>query len=257
MTAQILDIDDKPHERRGLRRGIYLLPNMLTVASLLCGVTSIVRAINGEYDAAAWLICLSAVFDALDGTVARVTRTQSLFGQELDSLSDVVAFGVAPGLLMFLWALQPFGTWGFGAGFLYIACTALRLARFNVQSGTVERSFFQGIPSPGAAIMIAATVLLYYDIGGEGSPSRHLILLAECYLLALLMVSNIPYLSSKALHLDSVKAFRTLIAAVFVLMFLAAEPVLCIFVFSLLYVISGPVLQLRRLVGRGEPVVDR
>lgn len=256
MTAQIVDLEpeERSYERRGLRRGIYLLPNLLTISSLFCGVSSLIRTLNGEYDVAAWLIFLSAVFDALDGTVARVTRTQSLFGQELDSLSDVVAFGVAPGLLMFLWALQPFGNWGLGAGFLYIACTALRLARFNVQSGTVERTHFQGIPSPGAAIMIAATVLLYYDMGGEGSPSRHITLLIECYALALLMVSNIPYLSSKALHLESVKAFQTLILVVFLLTLLAAEPTRTLFGAVLLYVLSGLVLQLRRLFGRGEPV---
>ncbi|RMF15551.1 MAG: CDP-diacylglycerol--serine O-phosphatidyltransferase, partial [Candidatus Dadabacteria bacterium] len=234
--------------------GIYLLPNLITIGSLLSGVMGIHWTIQGHFDLAAWAIVLSAILDSLDGTVARVTRTQSLFGQELDSLSDMIAFGATPGILMFMWALQPFGKYGFGALFLYVACTALRLARFNVQSGTVERRAFQGLPSPGAAIMIASTILLYYDMGGEGNPSRHWILLAESYVVALLMVSNIAYLSSKSLHLESVKAFQTLFLVVLALSLVVAEPTKGLFVVSFLYVASGPVLQLRRLIARGEPV---
>lgn len=237
---------DERDVRRGLRRGVYLLPNSITLASLYFGFAGVVWGIHGFYDKAAWAILMSALLDSLDGAVARLTRTQSLFGRELDSLADVVAFGVAPGLLMFNWALESFGKWGFAAGFLYVACTALRLARFNVQSSTVERKQFQGLPSPGAAAMIATTVLLYYDIGGAGSPSRHVILLAECYVLPLLMVSNIAYPSSKSLDLDSVKSFSTLFLVVLAGSILVAEPARAAFVFTLLYVLSGPLLRLRR-----------
>lgn len=241
-------------ERRGLRRGVYILPNLITTTSLFFGFSAIVLAIHGEFDRAAWFILASAVADALDGAVARATRTQSLFGQELDSLSDAIAFGVAPGLLIFLWALEPFGKWGFAAGFLYIACAVLRLARFNVQAATVEKTKFQGLPSPGAAGMIAVTILLYYDMGGEGSPSRHAILLLEAYALALLMVSNVAYPSSKSLHLESVKSFRTLALVILSLTVLIAAPERGLFVFFLLYTLSGPLGELRRVFRRPRTV---
>ncbi len=252
MKPTLIDKPDVP-DRRGIRRGVYILPNMMTVGSLFFAYAGIVQAIDGNYDLAAWAILLSGLFDLLDGAVARATRTQSIFGQELDSICDMVAFGIGPGLLMFLWALEPFGKWGFGAGFLYAACTALRLARFNVQAGSVEKVSFEGLPSPGAALMIATTILLYYDIGGEGSPSRHVILLVECYLVALLMVSNIPYPSTKALHLESVKSFSTLFVVVLALMFVYAKPAVALFMFSFAYVASGPLLRLRSLLLREAP----
>lgn len=241
-------------DRRGLRRGVYILPNLITTTSLFFGFTSVVMAVRGEFDRAAWFILASAVADAFDGAVARATRTQSMFGQELDSLSDAIAFGLAPGLLMFLWALEPFGKWGFAAGFLYVACTVLRLARFNVQAATVEKTRFQGLPSPGAAGMIAVTILLYYDMGGEGSPSRHVILLLEAYALALLMVSNIGYPSSKSLRLESVKSFRTLFFVILCLTVLVAAPERALFSLLLLYVLSGPLHELRRLGRRRAPL---
>ncbi len=241
-------------DRRGLRRGVYILPNLITTTSLFFGFTSVVMAVRGEFDRAAWFILASAVADAFDGAVARATRTQSMFGQELDSLSDAISFGLAPGLLMFLWALEPFGKWGFGAGFLYVACTVLRLARFNVQAATVEKTRFQGLPSPGAAGMIAVTILLYYDMGGEGSPSRHVILLLEAYALALLMVSNIGYPSSKSLRLESVKSFSTLFLVILALSVLVAAPEVALFSLLLLYVLSGPLHELRRLGRRRAPL---
>lgn len=237
-------------DRHGLRRGVYLLPNSITIASLFFGFASITLGIRGDFEVAAWAIMISSMLDSLDGAVARATRTQSLFGQELDSLADAVAFGVAPGVLMYLWALEPFGKWGFAAGFLYVACTVLRLARFNVQSGTVEKTKFQGLPSPGAAGMIATTILLYYHMGGEGGPSRHVILLVEAYALALMMVSNIEFPSSKSLHLESVKSFRALFLVVLAGSVLIASPARGLFVFFLLYVLSGPLLELRGLLGR-------
>jgi len=241
-----------------MRRGVYLLPNLVTTGSLFFGFVSIVSTIRGDFEQAAIAIFLSALLDAFDGAVARMARAQSLFGQEYDSLSDAIAFGVAPGLLMYLWALQPFGKLGLAAGVLYIACTAMRLARFNVQAATVERRQFQGLPSPGAAAMIAATVLVYYDIGGEGSPSRHVALLVACYMVALLMVSNIAYPSTKSLNLETVRSFRALFLFVLAVSFLIAEPARGLFLLVVAYVVSGPLTRLRRLGRRtyAEPATN-
>jgi len=149
------------------RKSAYLLPNLLTSASLFAGFYSLVAAINGNYIAAAWAILVSGIFDGLDGRVARITGTTSKFGVEYDSLADLVAFGVAPGILAFTWGLQTYGRLGWLAGFLYVATTALRLARFNTlgSSGPGSRNFFTGLPCPSAAAMLATTVLLCQHFG--------------------------------------------------------------------------------------------
>ena len=141
-----------PYDRReSLKRGVYILPNLVTTGSLFAGFYGIVATMNGNYNLAAWFILISAIFDGLDGKVARLTGTTSRFGVEYDSLADLVAFGVAPGLLMYAWALKPFGKLGWLAAFLYVVCGALRLARFNVQVDTVESKRFVGLPIPAAA----------------------------------------------------------------------------------------------------------
>ena len=141
--------------RESLKRGVYLLPNLVTTGGLFAGFYGIVATMKGDYQLAAWFILISAVFDALDGKVARLTGTTSRFGVEYDSLVDLVSFGVAPGLLMYSWALQPFGKFGWLAAFLYVVCGALRLARFNIQVNTVESRRFVGLPVPAAAGMVA------------------------------------------------------------------------------------------------------
>jgi len=180
-----------------LRRGVYLIPSLFTAGNLMCGFFSIIATFRGDYITAALLILLANVFDGIDGYAARLTKTTSQFGVEFDSLADVVSFGVAPAVLVYLWALVPWETWGWLAACTYVVCGALRLSRFNVQSLGVSKSHFVGLPIPAAAQMITSTVILYYFLGGEGSPSRHLTLLLVIYGLAVLMVSNIPYFSLK------------------------------------------------------------
>lgn len=233
-----------------MKRGIFLIPNLLTTASLFFGFYSIVASYQGEFKKAAIAIILSGVFDMLDGKIARLTGATSKFGVEYDSLSDMIAFGVAPGFLAYTWALVPFGRYGWLAGFLYVTCTALRLARFNVQAETVEKTRFKGIPSPGAAGMIATTVLMYYYLGGSGATSKHVTLLLLIYLLAFLMVSNVTYRSTKALDLSKRKPFSLLVIAVLFMILIVAEPVVMLFVIGAVYVASGPVELLYNLLRR-------
>lgn len=237
MTALFL-LPLPPRELR-FRRGIYLLPNLFTLSSLFLGFYSLLSTFLGEYDRAAWAILGGAVFDAFDGAVARLTRTQSHFGQELDSLVDAVTFGVAPAFLMYTWALEPYGKLGFAGGFFYVTCTLLRLARFNLQAGTVERTSFQGLPSPAAAGMITTLVLFYYYLGGEGHPSKYLLFLILCYGTALLMISNFSYPSTKLLRLERIRPFFALVFLSFLITLLITEPVLFLFLGFYVYAAIG------------------
>ncbi|MGH7857879.1 MAG: CDP-diacylglycerol--serine O-phosphatidyltransferase, partial [Candidatus Binatia bacterium] len=180
-----------------LRRGVYILPNLFTTGGLFSGFYSVICTLAGQYEAAAIMVLVAHLFDGVDGRVARMTRTTSRFGVEYDSLADLVAFGVAPGILVYQWALVPWGTWGWLAASLYVTCGALRLARFNVQVDSVEKRAFVGLPIPAAADMIATTVLLYYFLGGEGATHKHITVLLLIYSLAGLMVSAVPYYSFK------------------------------------------------------------
>jgi CDP-diacylglycerol--serine O-phosphatidyltransferase len=224
-----------------LRKGVYVLPSLITTAGLFAGFYSIIATFRGDYLIAAVSIMAANVFDALDGRIARVTKTTSHFGIQYDSLCDLVAFGVAPAILVYRWALQPWGTWGWLAASLYVTCGALRLARFNVQHDNVERRHFIGLPIPAAAEMIATTVLLYYFFGSEGVSHKQLILLLVVYVLAALMVSNIRYFSFKEIHIHRRQPFWVLVAIIVLLKLFIAEPQLFLFTGFLLYVASGPV----------------
>ena len=233
----------KPRKERERGRGIYILPNLFTTASLFAGFYSIVASINGDFQPAAVAIMVSMVFDGLDGAVARATNTTSQFGVEYDSLSDLVAFGVAPGVLSYVWALEPFGRLGWAAGFLYVACGALRLARFNVYAPVKSHDYFQGLPIPGAAAMIATTVFLFHYLGHSG-PIKHAAVLILVFALSFLMVSNFRYLSLKNTDMLKSKPFNTLVVAVLVLALVAVRPQVVLFLFFLFYVISGPTLTM-------------
>jgi len=233
-----------------MKKGIYLLPNVFTTASLFFGFYSIVASYQGEFKKAAIAIVVSAIFDTIDGKVARLTGTTSRFGVEYDSLADLIAFGMAPGFLAYTWALVPFGRYGWLAGFLYVTCTALRLARFNVQSDTVEKSRFKGVPSPAAAGLIATTVLLYYYLGGSGATTKHMTLLLMIYLLAFLMVSNVTYHSFKELELANRKPFSLLVVAVLLMILVIAEPQVMLFTIGLVYISSGPIELIYKLTWR-------
>ena len=150
---------------RKRRKGIYILPNLFTLAALFGGFYSVVMAMNGRFDMAAVGVFCAMVLDSLDGRVARMTNTQSAFGEQMDSLSDMVSFGAAPALIAYEWALQGLGTWGWTAAFVYCACAALRLARFNVNTGVVDKRYFQGLPSPAAAALVAGFIWLMTELG--------------------------------------------------------------------------------------------
>jgi CDP-diacylglycerol---serine O-phosphatidyltransferase len=236
--------------RENLRKGVYILPNLFTTGGLFSGFYSIVATVHGQYDTAAWFILIAAVFDALDGRVARMTNTTSRFGVEYDSLADLVAFGVAPGLLMYMWALRPFGKFGWLAAFLYLVCGALRLARFNVQVNTVESKRFLGLPIPAAAGMVAACVLLFYYFGGSGEIVRKISILLLIYILAFLMVSSIRYYSFKDPELVKRQPFGILVLAIFLIIVIVARPEVMLFIIGVTYTASGPIGKLLSLLRR-------
>lgn len=252
-------------KKENMKRGIYILPNLVTAASLFAGFYSMVSTLNGNYGTAAIWIFISAVCDGLDGKVARMTGTTSKFGVEFDSLADLVAFGVTPALLMYSWALRPFGRLGWLAAFLFLVCGALRLARFNVQVNTVESKRFVGLPIPAAASMVASTVLLFTHFGWPSSYKK-LAIIAMIYLLAFLMVSGFRYYSFKDPALIKRQPFGFLLLAVVLLIVVAAEPVVMTFAVMLLYILSGPVdfvvtwprrRRLEKAVHKGREALSR
>lgn len=226
--------------RESLKRGVYILPNLFTTGSLFAGFYCIVSTMNGNYNLAAWFILVAAIFDGLDGKVARLTGTTSKFGVEYDSLADLVAFGVAPGVLMYAWALKPFGKLGWLAAFLYVVCGALRLARFNVQVNTVESKRFVGLPIPSAAWMVASCVLIFYHLGGSGTIKKLSVLLL-IYVLAYLMVSNHSYYSFKDPELVKRQPFGFLVLAIIIIIVIVAQPEIMLFTLASAYVASGPI----------------
>ena len=226
--------------RPPLRKGVYLLPNLFTTGGLLCGFYAIIATIKGDFRVAATAVLIALIFDALDGRIARMTKTSSQFGAEYDSLSDLVAFGVAPGVLAYRWALEPWGAWGWLVAALYVVCGALRLARFNVQTAEVDKDSFVGLPIPAAAAVIATTIWLYYFLGGEGTTSKHLTLLLLVSMLAGLMISTIRYASFKDLNLRDRQPFGLLVVGIILLLLTIAEPQIMLFSLATVYALSGP-----------------
>jgi CDP-diacylglycerol--serine O-phosphatidyltransferase len=218
---------------------IYILPNLFTTANMFFGFMSVVYSIKGEYLTAAYAIVAAAAFDLFDGRVARMTNTTSHFGAEYDSLSDLISFGMAPGILLYLWALQPYGRLGWLAAFLYVACGALRLARFNVQAHIVQRKDFQGLPIPMAAGIVSGSVLCFHDLGLEAYKSLPLLLMT--FLLAVVMVSTFRYRSFKDLDLKQRLPFRYLVTAAVLLVVVALRPEVMLFVLFLTYAVLGAI----------------
>lgn len=236
-------------------RMIHPLPCLFTSASLLSGFYAIISAINGNFFNAAVAIIVAGVFDGLDGRVARLTKTTSLFGMEFDSLCDLVSFGVAPALLAYLWALEPYGRYGWLAAFLYVATTALRLARFNSMSLDRAPKDFVGLPCPAAAGMVATTVLFSRYLGATETV-KHISILILVYLLSYLMVSNIRYVSFKHPAAKGKKTFPVTVAIVLLLILVAAEPPVTLFVIGGVYVLSGPFSAAHRILHRSEKGVE-
>ncbi len=222
-----------------IKKGIYVLPNLFTTASLFMGFYSIIASIQEKFFLAAIAILVSLVFDGLDGRVARMTNTTSRFGAEYDSLADLIAFGVAPSLLAYIWAMSFYGKLGWMAGFLFVACGALRLARYNIQIGLIESKVFNGLPIPAAASVLAATVIFFNDMGVEGT-FHNPFMMIFVVILSLLMVSNIKYYSGKDMKLFTRMPFMTFLVIVGILLVIIYRPEVMIFVIFICYAISGP-----------------
>lgn len=246
-----------------MRKGIYILPNLITLSSMFAGFYSIVASLNSDYERAAWAIMIASVFDVLDGWVARITHTATRFGIEMDSLADVISFGVAPGVLIYTWTLSSFGKIGWLGSFFLVACAALRLARFNVQMGSTEKKHFTGLPTPASALVIATTVLAYEEIIHILEHLKLIQLadvvvkdywvLALTFMLAGLMVSNITYHSLKEANLKERRPFGILVIIAAFLAVVAYHPELVLFLVSISYVAVGLLEALFKLFKRQKP----
>ena len=235
------------------RRGIYLLPNLFTTGSLFSGFYAITSAMDGRFETAAIAIFVAMILDGMDGRVARLTNTQSDFGTQYDSLSDMVSFGAAPALVMYLWAFSSMGKLGLFAAFVHMAGGALRLARFNTQLTSADKRYFQGLPSPAAAAILAGFIWLSLDQGYSVEIVKY-IALALTISTGLLMVSNFRYSSFKEIDLKGKVPFFVAISIMLAIAIVMAQPQTLLFVLFLAYAISGPVITLvmrrRRLLGR-------
>lgn len=260
--------------QRKRRKGIYILPNLVTLAALFGGFYAIVMAMNGRFDLATLGVFAAMVLDSLDGRVARMTHTQSAFGEQMDSLSDMVSFGAAPALIAYEWALRPLGRWGWIAAFVYCACAALRLARFNVNTGVVDKRFFQGLPSPAAAALVAGFIWLTSAMLGtapnvEVPLFRSLLemmggqrveradfswlMFALTLFAGLSMVTNAPYYSFKDLGGRRSVPFVMLVLAALLIAVISIEPATMLFLVFVGYSLSGYIVYVWRKA-KGQPV---
>jgi CDP-diacylglycerol--serine O-phosphatidyltransferase len=239
-----LDLDNQSDKARP-QRGIYLLPNLLTTVALFAGFYSIVAAMKGHFETAAIAIFVALIADGLDGRVARLTNTQSAFGAQYDSLSDMVAFGIAPALVLYSWSLSHLGKLGWLAAFLYAAATALRLARFNTQVS--DKQYFQGLPSPAAAGTIASIIWMGSGFEMDGGDAIPIPLALLAITLGALMVSTIRYSSFKSIDFKGKVPFITVVITVFIIAAIALEPAEMFFVLFITYMCSGPIVTLWQL----------
>ena len=231
-------------ERR--RKGIYILPNLFTCAALFAGFYAIVQGMNGKFEVACVAIFCAMILDGLDGRVARMTRTQSEFGAHLDSLSDMVSFGAAPALVMYAWALQPMGKMGWAAAFIYCACAAMRLARFNTNIGVVDKKYFQGLPSPAAAALVAGLIWVLNDYQIQGGDVRW-IAWGLTVFAGITMVTNIRYFSGKDFNLRRSVPFWVVPVIFVVYLVVTIEPSHVLWGLFVVYALSGYVLAIVNL----------
>jgi len=240
-------------------KGFYILPNLLTTAALFSGFLGIVWAIEGRFDLSALAILAACVFDGLDGKIARLTKSASDFGIQFDSLSDLVSFGVCPAVLVYLWQTHVFGQMGLAVPFLFMACGALRLARFNLQAKNLPKKFFVGLPIPAAACTLA-TLVLFSGYMPE-AVAVHIMptaTIALTFMLSLLMISKVKYASFKELEMVRLHPFSSTVTAIMLFVLVASEPKFIIFLIFMTYVISGPVytyvyLRLRKPSSLRDP----
>ena len=228
-------------------KGIYLLPNLFTTGALFAGFYAVIAAMRGDFENAAVAIFFAMVLDGLDGRIARLTNTSSKFGAEYDSLADMVSFGVAPALVIFSWGLEGLGKFGWSAAFIYVACAALRLARFNTQIETADKNYFTGLASPAAAGIIASTVWVCNDFGWVGSelPQELAILMgALTATVGFFMIANFPYYSFKAVDFRGRVPFVVMIAVVLIFGLITLDPPSVLLAGFVVYALSGPLIQL-------------
>ncbi|OIO71996.1 MAG: CDP-diacylglycerol--serine O-phosphatidyltransferase [Zetaproteobacteria bacterium CG_4_9_14_3_um_filter_49_83] len=223
-----------------LQRGIYILPSLFTSAGLFAGFYALIGAVQGRFELAAWAIIIAAIFDMLDGRVARLLNAETAFGAEYDSLCDMLSFGIAPAVLVYMWALAPLGKPGWLAAFLIAACSALRLARFNVQVGSQDKRYFQGLPTPATALLLASAVL--YHEQGHYLPSAWLWWVISVAL-AWLMVSGVRFISGKDLDLRQKRGHSALVVMLLVIALIMLDPYRILFAIFLAYVLHGPMLS--------------
>ena len=232
-----------PHRRhtdvpqRRFRRGVYLLPSLMTLGNLFCGYACVIYAMRGEYAIAAPFVGIAMVLDTLDGRIARLTGTTSEFGLQFDSLADIISFGIAPAILTFSWGLTSLGNWGWAAGFVYVTAAAMRLARFNIQAGSVDKRYFVGMPSPAAATVPASTIFAYPS--GFQEPIGAIPVLALVLIPAFLMVSTIKFRSFKTFDLQARRSYTVLLVIASLIAFVSAHPALALVTLSYGYMLSA------------------
>jgi CDP-diacylglycerol--serine O-phosphatidyltransferase len=248
--------DDEAVVVRKRRKGIYVLPNLFTLAALFGGFYAIVMAMNDQFDLAAVGVFCAMVLDSLDGRVARMTNTQSAFGEQMDSLSDMVSFGAAPALIAYEWALKGLGRWGWMAAFVYCACAALRLARFNVNTTVVDKRYFQGLPSPAAAALVAGFIWLMTELKVEPARTAWPMFLLALYA-GLTMVSNVPFYSFKDVQMKKSVPFVVLVLIALSIAVINIHPPIVLFGVFVVYGFSGyAVYAWRRAKGKPTSVIS-
>ncbi|MBA3771912.1 MAG: CDP-diacylglycerol--serine O-phosphatidyltransferase [Ramlibacter sp.] len=223
---------------RKRRKGIYILPNLFTLAALFGGFYAVVMAMNGRFDQAAVGVFCAMVLDSLDGRVARMTNTQSAFGEQMDSLSDMVSFGAAPALIAYVWGLTSLGRWGWIAAFVYCACAALRLARFNVNTAVVDKRYFQGLPSPAAAALVAGFIWVMNDMGVKGADVSWVMFGVALYA-GLTMVTNVPFYSFKDVQMKKSVPFAVIVLIALGIAIINIDPPIVLFALFVAYGVSG------------------
>ena len=274
MQALEDDLMNKLDENRGAsggevlvrkrRKGIYILPNLFTLAALFGGFYAVVMAMNGRFDLAATGVFCAMVLDSLDGRVARMTNTQSAFGEQMDSLSDMVSFGAAPALIAYEWSLRGLGRWGWIAAFVYCACAALRLARFNVNTSVVDKRFFQGLPSPAAAALVAGFIWLVTEMGVRGEDVLGLswnqvtwITFVVTLYAGLTMVTNVPFYSFKDVQMKKSVPFVVIVLIALVIAIINIHPPIVLFSVFVIYGLSGYVVYgWRKYKGQPTSVIS-
>ena len=254
--------DDEPSlaaETRPRRKGLYVLPNAITLAALFSGFYAIVMAINGRFELACIAVFCAAILDSLDGRVARMTNSQSAFGEQMDSLCDMVSFGAAPALIIYIWALKDLGKAGWIPAFVYISGAALRLARFNVNIGVVDKRFFQGLPSPAAAALVIGLIWVVDDAGFKGVsqiPALAYTAFAVTLFAGLSMVTNAPFYSFKVVGSRRTVPFIVIVAIALAIALVALDPPKVLFAIFCIYGLSGyAIYGWRRMKGRRTSVI--